>query len=70
MNRISHFRVALNLIIKYEAKYKVFIMKISFHSYADKSTFLMKRFALSLAFIMRLTSTQKCLFESENCIHE
>ena len=36
-----------------EAKCKVFIMKISFHSNANKSNFHMKRFALSLAFIMR-----------------
>ena len=33
---IGHFRVAVNLIIKSEAKCKVFIMKISFHSYANK----------------------------------
>ena len=37
----------------------VFIMKISFHSYANKTNFHMKRFALSLAFIMRLKATRK-----------
>ena len=34
-----------------EAKCKVFVMKISFHSYANKTNFHMKSFALSLAFI-------------------
>ena len=42
-----------------EAKCKVFIMKISFHSTASKTYFHMKSFALSLAFIMRFTVTQK-----------
>ena len=42
-----------------EAKCKVFIMKISFHSYANKTNFHMKSFALSLAFIMRFTATRK-----------
>ena len=42
-----------------EAKGKVFIMKISFHSYANKINFQMKSFALSLAFIMSLTATQR-----------
>ena len=37
---------------------KVFIMKISFHSYANKTNFRMKSFALSLAFIMRFTATR------------
>ena len=44
---------------KSEARCKVFIMKISFHSYANKTNFHMKSFALSLAFIMRFTSTRK-----------
>ena len=42
-----------------EAKCKVFIMKISFHSYASKTNFNMKNFALSLTFIMRFTATWK-----------
>ena len=36
-----------------------FIMKISFRSYANKTNFRMKSFALSLAFIMRFTATWK-----------
>ena len=42
-----------------EAKCKVFIMKISFHSYANRTNFHMNSFALSLAFIMRFTATRK-----------
>ena len=42
-----------------EAKYKVFVMKISVHSYANKTNFHMKSFALSLAFIVRFTATRK-----------
>ena len=42
-----------------EAKCKVFVMKISFHSYANKCNFHMKSFALSLAFIVRFTATRK-----------
>ena len=42
-----------------EAKYKVFVMKISFHSYANKTNFHIKSFALSLAFIVRFTATWK-----------
>ena len=42
-----------------EAKCKVFVMKISFHSYANKTNFHMKSFALSLAFIVRFTATRK-----------
>ena len=34
-------------------------MKISFHSYANKTNFHMKSFALSLAFIVRFTATRK-----------
>ena len=45
-----------------EQKCKVFIMKISFHSYAKKTHMLhMKSFALSLAFITRFTATRKWL---------
>ena len=42
-----------------EAKCKAFIMKISFHSYANKTNFHMKSCALGLAFIMRYTATWK-----------
>ena len=42
-----------------EAKCKVFVMKISFHSYENKTNFHMKSFALSLAFIVRFTATSK-----------
>ena len=42
-----------------EAKYKVFVMKISFHSYANKTYFHMKSFALSLAFVVRFKVTRK-----------
>ena len=41
-----------------EAKCKGFLMKISFHSYANKTNFHLKSFALSLAFIMRFTGTR------------
>ena len=37
-------------------------MKISFHSYANKTNFHLKSFALSLAIIMRFTATRKLLF--------
>ena len=42
-----------------EAKCKGFIMKISFHSYANKTNFHMKSFALSLAFIVSFSATRK-----------
>ena len=42
-----------------EAKCKVFVMKISCHSYANKTNFHMKSFVLSLAFIVRFTATRK-----------
>ena len=42
-----------------EAKCKVFVVKINFHSYANKTNFHMKSVALSLAFIMRFTATRK-----------
>ena len=42
-----------------EAKCKVFIMKISFLLNADNAYFNMKRFVLSLAFVMRFTATRK-----------
>ena len=44
-----------------EAKCRVFIMKISFHSYANKTDFHMKTFTLILAFIRRFTATRKWL---------
>ena len=43
-----------------EAKCKVVVMKIGFHSYANKTNFHMKSFALSLTFIVRFTPTRKC----------
>ena len=43
-----------------KAKCKVFIMKISFNSYANKTNYFhLKNFALSLAFIVRFTATRK-----------
>ena len=42
-----------------EPQCKVFIMKISFHSYANKTNFNMESFTLSLAFIMRFKETPK-----------
>ena len=39
-------------------------MKISFHSYANKSKFHMKSFTLSVAFIMRFTATRKWPIET------
>ena len=40
-------------------KCKVFIMKISFHSYANKTNFPMESFTLNLTFIMKFTATRK-----------
>ena len=49
-----------NLIVRArEAKCKVFIMKISFHSYENKTNCYMKNIVLSVAFIMRFTATRK-----------
>ena len=42
-----------------EAKCKVFIAKIIFFLYSNKTNFHMKSSALSLAFIMRFTATRK-----------
>ena len=42
-----------------EASCTVLILKISFHSHANKTNFHMKSFALSLAFVMRLKATRK-----------
>ena len=42
-----------------EAKCKDFVMKVSFHSYANKPNFHMLSFARSLAFIVRFTATRK-----------
>ena len=47
----EQFRVALNLI-KERLLALVSIMKISFHSCANKTNFHMKSFALSLALVM------------------
>ena len=48
VSSIDHFRVALNLIMKVRLRAK-FVMKISFHSYANRTNFHIKSFALSLA---------------------
>ena len=42
-----------------EAKCEIFVMKISFHSHANKTNFLMKSFALSLASIVSFTANRK-----------
>ena len=42
-----------------EAKCKVFVIKISRHSYPNKTNFHVKSFAFSLAFIVRLIATRK-----------
>ena len=42
-----------------ENKFKVFIVKISFHSFANKDNFHMKSLAFSLAFITTFTSIRK-----------
>ena len=46
-----------------EAKCKVFIMRtrLVFRSYANKTNFHMKNFAVRLAFIMRFTGSQNGL---------
>ena len=63
---IGHFRVALKLIIKARLGAQLFIsMKISFHSYANKTNFHMKSCAPSLAFITRFTATRKWPIWSE-----
>ena len=48
-----------------EAKCKVFVMKISFHSYANITNFHMISFALSLAFIVRFKATRKWPIKNE-----
>ena len=50
----DHFRVAFNLTMK--ARLGAMFL---FHSYANETIFHRKSFALSLAFIMRLTTTRK-----------
>ena len=40
-------------------------MRIIFHSYAKKTNFHMKSFALSLAFILRFTATRKWPIHAE-----
>ena len=42
-----------------EAKCKVFIMKISYHSYANKTNFHIKSFTLGHGFKMKLTATRR-----------
>ena len=43
---------------------KDFVLKISFHSYANTTNFHMKSFALSLAFIMRFKSNSEMAYFS------
>ena len=50
----------MNLIMNRSIVHIFFIMNISFHSYANKTKFHMKNFALSLAFVMRFKATRKC----------
>ena len=56
---MDHFLVALNLVMKARLSAKFLVMKISFHSFANKTYFDTKSFALSLAFIVRFTATRK-----------
>ena len=44
---------------------KVFQMKISFHSYANKTNFHVNSFALSLTFIVRFEATRKWLIATQ-----
>ena len=46
-----------------EAKSKVFILKISFHSYGKKTNSHMKSYALDIAFITRFEATRKWLIQ-------
>ena len=56
---VGHFRVALDLVMKAKLSAMSLLRKIiSFHSYANKTNFHMKSFALSLAFIMRLSNSE------------
>ena len=49
----------------YESEVKgKFFMKISFHSYANKTHFRMKSFTLSLGFMVRFTATRKWPIET------
>ena len=50
-----------------EAKCKVFVKEISFHSYANKTNFHMNSFAFSLACIVRFTATRKWSIAQVNC---
>ena len=43
-----------------------FIMKISWHSYANKTNFHMKSFAFSLTFVMTLKATSRDFHEQQN----
>ena len=56
---IGHFRVAVNLIIKARLRAKFLLWKLVFIHMQTKLIFIWKAFALSLAFIMRLTATRK-----------
>ena len=49
---------------KSEARCKVFVMKISFHSYANKTNFYMKSFTLSFAFYNEVHSNSEMAYSS------
>ena len=53
-----------------EAMCKVFIMKISFHSNANKTDYHMKSFALSLAFIMKFIKWRHKMFKGWKWNHD
>ena len=59
----GNFRVALDLIIKEKLSAKFLLGKLVFIHVQTKVTY-MKSFALSLAFIMRFTATQKWPIEA------
>ena len=56
---IDHFWVVLNLIIKARLRAKFLFWKLVFIHMQNKINFLIKSFALSLAFIVRFTATRK-----------
>ena len=63
VGKIGQFRVVVNLVVKARLNAKL-VMKISlfardFHSHANKTSFHLKSFALSLAFVMKLKATRK-----------
>ena len=55
-------RSAISDHMETSLKCKGFVMKISFHSHANKTNFHLKSFAFSLAFTVRFTATRKWPF--------